>query len=195
MDAGGFFRGTSAEQDNRFSNKERKLIDSTNFPSEFDRKVNMKKVKFDTLKPWITKKVTEILGFEDDVLINYIFGLLEEKDDPCPKALQINITGFLDQKAGAFMRDLWNLLLSAQDSIGGIPPEILEEKKRELRKKKEDQDKIQSAMIVNREKVEKELAHREKIIKPSESKSSLSNPSIQALTADSVIGACSRQRT
>jgi hypothetical protein len=33
----------------------------------------------DVMKPWIAKRVTELLGFEDEVLINFIYGLLEEK--------------------------------------------------------------------------------------------------------------------
>jgi hypothetical protein len=37
------------------------------------------KVKMDVMKPWIAKQVTELLGFEDGVLINFIYGLLEEK--------------------------------------------------------------------------------------------------------------------
>jgi hypothetical protein len=39
----------------------------------------MKKVKLEVIKPWITKKITELLGFEDEVLIGYIFSLLEAK--------------------------------------------------------------------------------------------------------------------
>lgn len=39
----------------------------------------MKKIKLDVIKPWIAEKVTELLGVEDEVLIGYIFGLLEEK--------------------------------------------------------------------------------------------------------------------
>jgi len=39
----------------------------------------MSKVKMDVMKPWIAKRVTELLGFEDEVLINFIYGLLEEK--------------------------------------------------------------------------------------------------------------------
>lgn len=38
----------------------------------------MEKVNLDVLKPWITKRVTELLsGIEDEVLIGYIFELLE----------------------------------------------------------------------------------------------------------------------
>lgn len=35
----GFFKGTSAEQDRRFSDKEVKLLKSMKFPPEFDKKV------------------------------------------------------------------------------------------------------------------------------------------------------------
>lgn len=35
----GFFKGTSADQDRRFSDKELKLLKSMKFPSEFEKKV------------------------------------------------------------------------------------------------------------------------------------------------------------
>ena len=38
----------------------------------------MGKVKLDTIKPWITSKITELLGgMEDDVVIDYVFNQLE----------------------------------------------------------------------------------------------------------------------
>lgn len=39
----------------------------------------MSKVELDTLKPWITQKITDVLGFEDDVVIEFIFNQLEER--------------------------------------------------------------------------------------------------------------------
>ena len=39
----------------------------------------MTKINLDTLKPWITKKITEILNFEDEVVIEFIFNQLEER--------------------------------------------------------------------------------------------------------------------
>jgi hypothetical protein len=39
------------------------------------------------MKPWITKKVIELLGFEDDVLIEYIYSLLEDPENPVGRAL------------------------------------------------------------------------------------------------------------
>lgn len=39
----------------------------------------MTKVKMDVIRPWIANRVTELLGFEDEVLINFIYGLLDGK--------------------------------------------------------------------------------------------------------------------
>lgn len=47
-------------------------------PAE-NHQVDMSKVKLSVMKPWITRRVTELLGVEDDVLINFIFSQLEEK--------------------------------------------------------------------------------------------------------------------
>lgn len=49
----------------------------------------------------------------------------------------MNLTGFLHAKyARLFMQELWDLLVSAQENIGGIPTVFLEQKKEELRLKK-----------------------------------------------------------
>lgn len=39
----------------------------------------MTKVKMDVIRPWIANRATEFLGFEDEVLINFINELLEGK--------------------------------------------------------------------------------------------------------------------
>uniref|UniRef100_A0A8C9MW47 PWI domain-containing protein n=1 Tax=Serinus canaria TaxID=9135 RepID=A0A8C9MW47_SERCA len=75
----GFTGGTSAEQDNRFSNKQKKLLKQLKFAECLEKKVDMSKVNLEVIKPWITKRVTEILGFEDDVVIEFIFNQLEVK--------------------------------------------------------------------------------------------------------------------
>jgi hypothetical protein len=92
----GFFKGTSADQDRRFSDKELKLLKSMKFPPEFDKKVrhwsiwpdecsfqtlfqvDLKKVNLNVIRPWIAKKVTELVGFEDEVVVEYAMGLLED---------------------------------------------------------------------------------------------------------------------
>ncbi|KAI8982966.1 hypothetical protein BDB01DRAFT_723314, partial [Pilobolus umbonatus] len=131
--------GTSADQDSRFSNKEKKLLKSMTFPPHFEQKIDMKKVNLDVIKPWIHNRIVELLGFEDELVINYTCTLLEEKDQD-PKKMQINLTGFLHKHSASFMSELWTLLLSAQDSIGGIPAIFIEQKKEELRKKQLEED-------------------------------------------------------
>ena len=40
-------------------------------------------MKLDVLKPWITKRTTELLKMEDDVVVEFIFNQLEEKVRHC----------------------------------------------------------------------------------------------------------------
>lgn len=41
----------------------------------------MRKVELSVIKPWITKTLIQLLGFEDDVLIEYVFGILEDEEN------------------------------------------------------------------------------------------------------------------
>lgn len=49
------------------------------FKCVINEQIDMKKVDLDVLKPWIEKRVTEILTFEDDVVIEFIYNSLSEK--------------------------------------------------------------------------------------------------------------------
>ncbi|KAI7816509.1 PWI domain-containing protein [Gamsiella multidivaricata] len=131
MGDAGFFKGTSADQDARFSDKQKKLLRSMNFPSEFSQKVDMKKVNMKVIKGWMAQRVSQLLGIEDEVVVEYAFGMLEEPL-PDPKMMQINLQGFLDKNSQVFMLELWKLLLSAQNSLGGIPQQFLDQTKEEL---------------------------------------------------------------
>ncbi|KAJ3017689.1 Serine/arginine repetitive matrix protein 1 [Thoreauomyces humboldtii] len=151
MGDAGFFKGTSSEQDSRFGDKQRKLLKSMKFPKIFDTKVDMKKVNLTVIRPWVTTKIISIVGFEDDVLIEFVFNLLEaEKVDP--RTMQIEISGFLESNAPGFMKELWGLLVSAQSSIGGIPQLFLDQKKDEISKKRAEDDEIRARLLKLREK-------------------------------------------
>merc|ERR1711976_800757 len=142
MSGFGFYRGTSHEQNLNFKNKQKQLLKTMKFSSTVKnakrRQVNMKQIKFDTVKPWITSKITEALGFEDEIVIEMVFNQLEAEQFPDPKTLQINITGFLNaKKARDLVGELWPMLVSACENGTGIPTVILEKKKREI----EDREK------------------------------------------------------
>lgn len=73
------YTGTTASQDTRFSDKEKKLLKQMKFGDSLTQKVDMSKVKLDVIKPWITTKITQILGMEDDVVVEFVYNQLEEK--------------------------------------------------------------------------------------------------------------------
>jgi len=45
-------------------------------------KVDMRKVNLQVIRPWIAKKVIELLGFDDEVVVEYAMGLLEDTSKP-----------------------------------------------------------------------------------------------------------------
>jgi serine/arginine repetitive matrix protein 1 len=132
MDAG-FYRGTNADQDTRFSDKEKKLLKQMKFESALDQKVDLSKINLEVVKPWITLRLNDILGMEDDVVVEYVFTQLEQKDLN-PKVMQINLTGFLNaRRAREFVGELWQLFVEAQNSPDGIPTSLIEKKMQELK--------------------------------------------------------------
>lgn len=48
--------------------------------------------------------------------------------------------------ASQLVLSLWRLLISAQNNIGGIPPEFLEKKKEEIRQKKAEHERIKAQL-------------------------------------------------
>lgn len=52
------------------------------------------------------------------------------------KQIQIQLTGFMEKNTAKFMRELWGLLLSAQQNASGVPQQFLDAKAEEIIKKK-----------------------------------------------------------
>ncbi|KAK8959843.1 hypothetical protein KSP40_PGU017668 [Platanthera guangdongensis] len=127
--------------------------------------VDMTKVKMDVIRPWIATRATELLGFEDEVLINFVYGLLDVKlvDG---KKIQIQLTGFMEKNTSKFMKELWNLLLSAQNNVSGVPQQFLDAKEEEQRKMKEENDKISQEIQKRKERGGRDL-EREKLARMS----------------------------
>lgn len=119
----------------------------------------MRKVELSVIRPWISTRIRELLGFEDDIVVEYANGLLEDEQEPVrsppilrtpahladspppqiidPKKMQVLLTGFLEKKTADFMTPLWDLLLSAQANPLRVPTQLLEQKKAEMRAREE----------------------------------------------------------
>lgn len=123
------------DQDPRFHDKDKQLLQSTDWPAIFSHKVTLSKVQIPALEPWIARRVAGLLGVEDDILVGLVMGYLQEKDVD-PKRMHINLTPFLEGKTGDFVLELWTMLLSAQENSLGIPKQVIEERKAELLKER-----------------------------------------------------------
>lgn len=42
----------------------------------------MRKVNLTVIRPWVAKKIVELVGFEDEVVVEYAMGLLEDESQP-----------------------------------------------------------------------------------------------------------------
>ncbi|KAL1603898.1 hypothetical protein SLS60_005490 [Paraconiothyrium brasiliense] len=112
-----------------------RVLKATKFPPEFDKRVDTKKVNLDVIKTWIASKINDILP-EDDIVVDMVYNILETDQFPKIKELQVQLQGFLDAEGPKFCKELWNLMLSAQESPLGVPTAMLEAKKLELQQEK-----------------------------------------------------------
>merc|ERR1712110_552456 len=105
-----------------------------------DKKVDLRRVNLDALKPWIADKIARLITEEDgctvppDVAIDFCYKQLSLKSIlNNGKEMQHNISTLIQvEPAQVYMSELWPLLLSAQNSPMGIPVAMVEAKKREI---------------------------------------------------------------
>ncbi|KAJ2521222.1 separin protein [Coemansia sp. RSA 1939] len=146
--SGGFYIGTNIEQDPRFGDASKKLLEEMDFGKILKRPVDMTKVNIEAIKPWISERIKELLGLEDEVLHEFIVNMLEESSTPDPKMMQVNLTGFLESNTQEFMQSLWKILLEAQKGPGGIPESLIQKKIDELKHKREQEELIKANIAI-----------------------------------------------
>ncbi|KAG6623407.1 PWI domain-containing protein [Phytophthora cinnamomi] len=149
-------RGTSAAQDGRYVAQEKRLLAKMSFPKCFEQRVDMRKVQREVVNQWVAERLTQLLGFEDDIVVAMAINLLEPKVDEKldPRQLQMALTGFLEKQAAAFTEELWQLLLSAQSHPTGIPSAILDRKKLEMQSIASEKDRLKKVLEAKRAAVD-----------------------------------------
>eukprot|EP01083_Nonionella_stella_P272896 925676_1 len=118
-------RGSASIDTGRFSNKDKEFEKRLNFPSILKQKVNMKKVVFSAIEPWIKHEIDSLLGFEDDVVCNLLINLLKSEQHADGQAITVKMMGFLEKDTMAFMTSLWQHLVDASNHKLGIPTKLL----------------------------------------------------------------------
>ena len=148
--AGNFFRGTTVDQDGRWGKADEKLMakmqKAGKFASILGTKIDIKKVNIDIISKWISEKTIEILGFEDEIVIHLVINMLQS-DNLHGKKLQLDVTGFLEKKAGTFVEELWTLLVDAQSQPNGIPEAFIRKKKEEILRRQQAIQKVTNAAL------------------------------------------------
>merc|ERR1712146_488321 len=86
-----------------------------NTVGKIEIKIDKNKINIEVIKLWCTERLTELLGFEDDIITGLVDNYLDQ-DEICCKEMQINLMGFLNQHTFCFMRELWIQLESAQQN-------------------------------------------------------------------------------
>ena len=131
------FRTYDGDADKRLR---KKLEKSGKFDESFKTPVRIEKINVEVMGRWVSERLAELLGFEDDVLSELVMNMLAQTRDAKtgqdkrvdPQQLQVQLTGFLNKQAQPFVAELWKLLLDAQDAPHGIPRAFVERKKQEL---------------------------------------------------------------
>ncbi|EER06207.1 serine/arginine regulated nuclear matrix protein, putative [Perkinsus marinus ATCC 50983] len=146
MEGGSYFRGTASDQDPFFNKTgDQKLMAKMKFPKSFEKSVDLNRINVDVLRPWITDRITDIIGTEDEIVIDYAIEQITGTPDHTevdPREMQLSLTGFLQRGAAPFCEELWEMLLSAQDSPAGVPAQLVDRKKRDMMRKKEEAEKV-----------------------------------------------------
>ncbi|KAF4741735.1 ATP-dependent RNA helicase ddx55, partial [Perkinsus olseni] len=146
MEGGSYFRGTASDQDPFFRKTgDQKLMAKMKFPKSFEKPVDLNRINVDVLRPWVTDRISDIIGTEDEIVIDYALEQITATSDHTevdPREMQLSLTGFLQRGAAPFCEELWEMLLSAQDSPAGVPAQLVDRKKREMMRKKEEAEKV-----------------------------------------------------
>jgi hypothetical protein len=112
-------RGTSLEQDARFSRAKKKK--AGNVPAIFKENFNPKSVLWESIDRWVEIRTTALLeGVEDEILVGYIHERVTSADVD-PSELAADLEGFLGEKALGFVEELWKLLVDASSNPAGVP--------------------------------------------------------------------------
>ncbi|ODQ65994.1 PWI domain-containing protein [Nadsonia fulvescens var. elongata DSM 6958] len=128
------------------SASEKRDLAQMSFPRNFEEPVDMEKVNWEVMRNWMINKLDHYLP-DDDIVAEFALELFQVQN-PNIKLIQLQLKGFLEDDAGSFCSQVWDLLLSAQIDSHGIPEQLLEEKKQQIvreREKRLDQERREAA--------------------------------------------------
>lgn len=135
--AGGTFLPGVKGGDIRYERRQAKLAQSL---STLPR-LTMSGVVIDSLRGWIEGRLAELVGINDEVLLDFVMNTLEEKQTIEAGELRVLLIPFMgEEHSDTFVKELWDWVGKAHKD-GGIPAEFEVEYKARLKAEKELQDR------------------------------------------------------
>ena len=68
-----------------------KALKATKFPPEFNKRVDMGKVNKDIIRNWMAKKLPQIMGMDDDIIIDMVYNYIDDNKSVRPNLLAITV--------------------------------------------------------------------------------------------------------
>jgi serine/arginine repetitive matrix protein 1 len=101
-----------------------------------------------SLRGWIDRRLAELVGIADEVLLELVINTLEELDTAEAGEMRLLLTPFMGNgNAEIFVKELWRWIIKAKED-GGIPTEFAEEYKKAL----EEEENLKKATATQRQK-------------------------------------------
>lgn len=88
-------------------------------PKIFKQPVDVDRVNLDVIKTWLETKLDGLVP-NDDILVDYTFELVQNKDISYIHQQLVEFLG--EEESVEFCRELWTLMISAQEAKDGVPP-------------------------------------------------------------------------
>lgn len=122
-----FLPGVKGIDDVRYERRQNEKMQVLSMETHLPR-CSLVGIQVDGLRPWIGRRLAELVTFDDEVLVGTVINWLAERTSLEAGELLLLLTPFMGRgQAQTFTRELWDWLEKARASNTGIPPELAEE--------------------------------------------------------------------
>lgn len=145
-----FLPGVKGVDDARYERKQNEKIQCLSLETHLPR-CSLVGIQVDGLRPWIGRRLAELVTFDDEVLVGTVINWLGERTSLEAGELLLLLTPFMGRgQAQTFARELWDWLERARASDTGIPPELAEEYEKLLEKEKREAEETKARAFQRR---------------------------------------------
>ena len=146
-----FIPGVKGGTDIKYEKEQAKLVQSlTILP-----RISLTNVTVAAFRSWIEARLTELVGFDDEILVGIVLNTLEGQEKVEAGEIILLLAPFMGKgNAQKFVQELWKWIEEAK-STGGIPPEFAASYAIQLEKEKRDIEEQKRIAFERRQNIAK----------------------------------------